>query len=60
SPIPVPAAAGCAGAVSLPISIPCGIPPGVGINAQFAVIQPSIVPAPNSVSMTPRLELTIL
>ncbi|MGH7149176.1 MAG: hypothetical protein ACREIU_00685, partial [Planctomycetota bacterium] len=60
SPIPVPPSAGCTGAVSLPIGIPCGVPPGVGINAQFAVIEPGIVPAPLSVSMTPRLELTIL
>ncbi len=61
SPIPVSPGAGCSGTASVPLPIPCGIPAGIGINAQFAVIEPAIFPAsPLSVSMTPRLELTIL
>ncbi|MCI0589763.1 MAG: hypothetical protein L0323_23350, partial [Planctomycetes bacterium] len=53
SPIPVSPGAGCSGTATLPLAIPCGIPAGIGINAQFAVIEPAIFPAsPLSVSMT--------
>ncbi|HKB17245.1 MAG TPA: hypothetical protein VKF62_14350, partial [Planctomycetota bacterium] len=60
SPIPVSAGPGCSGAAQVTIPIPCGTPAGIPFNAQWGVVQPGIFPAPNSVSMTPRLQLTTL
>ncbi|MCI0585578.1 MAG: hypothetical protein L0323_01900 [Planctomycetes bacterium] len=58
SPIPVSAGAGCSGSASVTLPVPCGTPAGIPLNAQWGVVQPGIFPAANSVSMTPRLELT--
>ncbi len=59
-PLPVPAGGGCGGSVSVSIPIPCGLPTGAAVFAQFAVFEPVLFPAANSVSMTPGLSLTTL